>query len=493
MRLTSLFALLVSASLAQSAADDAPKAAASLGDLERDVTDKTAEAAVDWARFLGNGCKGAAEVFGTGEHADAELALGGAIEAALKTAVDGLAGKKTKVKLNDAVDAPVTKVGEAGPTVLLNKAETLVVWADVEPKYLALLISKGKPTDEPSLAAMATLKLLSGEPGEAKKQAGKLAGDLGKRLGDLVEFQKALAPELKSARALESALRDVDPARALDKLKAAWPEAKATKVGEQLKKRLHEQYVERGGRAYAGQKALDGLIHGKVTVNKAKASPAAGAGGVGLEIEFEFEKDSEGADFDPKAVPMFLQSTLRQISRGSGTPEPFKVSQSRLKPTGVNGGMLPIEFAGDLEIESIGGLGEDWTGKPPGFISVGATTEDGHEQVFLNNQCVLETHIGGKAGPTAKKEFDKKDMHAGMQVDTMMRYAGGKVSMSLNGDATPPADFALTKPVRVFVLAAAGVDWYVERLVIRGTATGASMAALGRILADRQATVLFGE
>jgi hypothetical protein len=475
------------------AADDAPKAAKSLGDLEKDVTDKTAEAAVDWARFLGNGCKGAADCFGTGEHADSELALGGAIEAAVRTAVDGVAGKKMKVKINDAVDAPITKVDEVGVTVLLNKAETMVVWADFEPKYLAILVSRAKATDEPSLAAVATLKLLSGEPGDAKKQATKLTGDLGKKLGELVDLQKALAPELKAARAFEAALRDVDPARALDKLKAAWPEAKATRVGEQLRKSLHEQFIERGGRAYAGQKALDGLIHGKVTVNKAKSSPAAGPGGVGLEIEYEFEKDAEGADFDVKSLPNFLQSTLRQISRSGGSPEPFKVTQSRLKPTGMNGGILPIEFAGDLEIESVGGLSEDWSGKPAGFISVGATTEDGHEQIFMNAQSVLETFVSGKAGPRADRKIDMKELHQGAQFDSVLHFSSGKATIARNGDTSAPIDFPCTKPLRVFVLAAPSPDWYIERLVIRGTATGACMSALGRILADKQATALFGE
>jgi hypothetical protein len=482
------------AAQAAPAADDSPKAASTLGDFGKDVTDKTAEAAVDWARFLGGGCKGAADCFGTGDHADAELALGGAIETAVKTALDALGAKKTKVKLNDAVDALVTKVGEDGLTVNLNKVETLVVWADIDPKYLAILIAKGKPTDEPSLAAMATLRLLSGEPGDAKKQSTKLTGELGKKLGDLVDFAKALGPELKAARAFESALREKDPARAIEKIKAAWPDAKATKIGEQLKKRMHEQYVARGEKAYAGQKALDGLIHGKVTVNPAKASPAAGAGGVGLEIEYEFEKDSEGADFDCNSVPRFLQNTLRNISRGSGTPAPFKVTQSRLKPTGVNGGMLPIEFAGDLEIESIGGLSEDYSGqKDAGFFALGATSEEGNDQIFLINQHVLETSAGGKKGPGAEKKFDKKDMHAGMQVDAMVHLAGGKATLSLNGDAAAPVDFAMTKPLRVFALAAISPDWYVERLVLRGTATGASMAALARILADRQATALMGE
>lgn len=484
--------LAVQAAKPATAADDEPKAAKSLGDLEKVVTDKTAEAAVDWARFLGNGCKGATDCFGEGDHVDAELALGGAIEAAVKTAVDGVAGKKMKVKVNDAVDAPITKVDEVGVTVLLNKAETMVVWADFEPKYLALLITKGKATDEPTLAAVATLKLLSGEPGDAKKQATKLTGDLGKKLGDLVEFQKALAPELKAARAFEAALRDVDPAKALDKMKAAWPEAKATKIGEQLRKSLHEQYVERGGRAYAGQKALDGLIHGKVTVNKAKSSPAAGPGGVGLEIEYEFEKDAEGADFDVKALPNFLLSTLRQISHG-GSPEPFKVTQSRLKPTGTNGGILPIEFAGDLEIESIGGLSEDWSGKPAGFISVGATTEDGHEQIFMDAQSILETFVSGKPGPKAEKKIDVKELHQGVQFDSVLHFSGGKATIARNGDASAPIDFPCTKPMRVFVLAAPSPDWYIERLVIRGTATGACMSALGRVLAGKQATALFGE
>src|SRR5262249_55390250 len=136
----------------------------------------------------------------------------------------------------------------------------------------------------------------------------------------------------------------------------------------------------------------------------AKASPAAGPGGVGLEIEYEFEKDSEGTDFDVKSVPMFLQATLRGIGHGGGSPEPFKVTQSRLKPTGVNGGVLPIEFAGDLEVESIGGLSEDFAGgKGVGYIAVGATSDDGREQLFLEKQCILETFVGGKAGPIAKK------------------------------------------------------------------------------------------
>ena len=107
--------LAVQAAKPATAADDEPKAAKSLGDLEKVVTDKTAEAAVDWARFLGNGCKGATDCFGEGDHVDAELALGGAIEAAVKTAVDGVAGKKMKVKVNDAVDAiaAATRAGTA--------------------------------------------------------------------------------------------------------------------------------------------------------------------------------------------------------------------------------------------------------------------------------------------------------------------------------------------------------------------------------------------
>src|SRR5262249_34996159 len=101
-----LIPFVLAASLAlQDAKAAAPESPAnSLADAAQDVTDKTALEAVAWARFLGAGCKGAADCFGTTEHADADLLLGGAIETAVKTAVDGLAGKKGKVKLNDAAE-----------------------------------------------------------------------------------------------------------------------------------------------------------------------------------------------------------------------------------------------------------------------------------------------------------------------------------------------------------------------------------------------------
>jgi hypothetical protein len=481
------------------AADAAP--ANSLADAAKDVNDKTAQEAVAWAHFLGNGCKGAADCFATNEHAEADLLLGGAIETAVKTAVDGLAGKKGKVKLNDAAEGPVTKVGEDGVTVTLNKAEALVTWADVDPKCLAVLVGKAKSTADNDVAAIAMLRLLAGEIGDAKKQSTKLAGDAGKKLGEMVDASKALLPELKSARALESALRDPDAARAIEKLKAAWNDAKATKVGAESKKGLHAQYVLRGEKAFAGQAALNGLVHGKVKVNPAKASPAAGPGGVGLEIEYEFEKDSEGADFDPATMASFLVNMLKRAGQGLTSFVPFKVTQSRLKPTGPGGGMLPIDFAGDFEVEVLTGLNEEvQSGKRLGLLAVGFANLDGDSQVFLNNGTFVETYAGGKAGPTAeKKAFDVVDgkkvegLHPGSQLNATLSLHGEKLVLDLNGDTTNPIAFSTKKPLRFFIVAFGPPDWYLERLVIRGTATGDSMKELAHVLGEKQAAALFGE
>src|SRR5258705_3359655 len=244
-----LFAASLAFQDAKPAADAAP--ANTLADVAQDVSDKTAQEAVAWAHFLGNGCKGAADCFGTSEHSEADLLLGGAIETAVKTAVDGLAGKKGKVKLNDAAEGPVVKVGEEGVTLTVNKAELLVTWADVDPKAMAVLVGKAKSTADNDVASIAMLRLLAGDVGDAKKQSTKLTSDVGKKLGELVEASKALLTELKSARALESALRDPDAARSLEKMKTAWNDAKGTKLGAGAKKALHAQYVLRGEKAYA--------------------------------------------------------------------------------------------------------------------------------------------------------------------------------------------------------------------------------------------------
>jgi len=474
------------------AADAAP--ANSLADAAKDVNDKTAQEAVAWAHFLGNGCKGAADCFATNEHAEADLLLGGAIETAVKTAVDGLAGKKGKVKLNDAAEGPVTKVGDDGVTVTLNKAEALVTWADVDPKCLAVLVGKAKSTADNDVAAIAMLRLLAGEIGDAKKQSTKLAGDAGKKLGEMVDVSKALLPELKSARALESALRDPDAARAIEKLKAAWNDAKATKVGAESKKGLHAQYVLRGEKAFAGEKALNGLVHGKVKVNPAKASPAAGPGGVGVEIEYEFEKDSEGADFDAATLPNSLVATAKRLGRGVVTFAPFTVTQSRLKPAGASGGMLPIDFAGDFEAEVFAGLKEDLQGSgnvSVGVMKAGFSSAEGDVIASMTDQHYLETVVGGKPGPTAEKKLP--DLHPGTQLNSTLTLRGGQLSIAMNGDPTAPIAFSTRKPLRFFLLFAADPAWYIERLVIRGTATGDSMKELAHVLGEKQAAALFGE
>jgi len=489
-----LLPFLFAASLAfQDAKAAAPEAAPAntLADVAQDVSDKTAQEAVAWAHFLGNGCKGAADCFGTTEHGEAGLLLGGAIEAAVKTAVDGLAGKKGKIKLNDAAEGPVVKVGEAGVTLTVNKAETLVTWADVDPKALAILVSRAKSTADNDVAAVAMLRLLAGEIGDAKKQSTKLTSDAGKKLGEMVEASKALLPELKSARALESALRDPDAARALDKLKAAWNDAKGTKLGEGAKKALHAQFVLRGEKAYAGEKALNGLVHGVVKVNPTKASPAANTGGVGLEIEYEFEKDSEGADFDASTLPNFLVSYAKRLGRGAVTFAPFTVKSSRLKPGGVSAGMLPIDFAGDFQVELFAGLKEDLQSGNIGLLQAGFASTDGDVLAAIDQMCQLETTVGGKAGPSAKKDLGK--IGAGSQFTSTLDLKGDKLSMSLNGDATAPVSFSTKKPMRFFLLFAITPDWYIERLIIRGTATGESMSAMAHVLAEKQATALFGE
>lgn len=496
-----LLPFLFAASLALQDAKAAAASANSLADVGKDVSDKTAQEAVAWARFLGSGCKGAADCFATTEHSEADLLLGGAIESAVKTAVDGLAGKKGKVKFNDAAEGPVTRVSDEGVTLTVNKADVLVTWADVDPKALAVLVGRAKSTADNDVAAIALLRLLAGEPGDAKKQSTKLASDAGKKLGELVEAQKALAPELKSARALESALRDPDAARALDKMKAAWNDAKGTKVGAETRKALHAQFVLRAEKAFAGQAALNGLVHGKVKVNPAKASPAAGPGGVGLEIEYEFEKDSEGADFDIASLPGFLVNTLKRYGQGVTTFVPFKVASSRLKPTGAGGGMLPIDFAGDFEVEVLLGLDEDvQSGKKLGLLAVGFANFDGDQQIFLNNGTRVETYAAGKAGPSEeKKAFDMVDgkkverLHPGSQMNSTLALHGDKLVLNMNGDATNPIAFSSKKPVRFFIVSAGSPDWYIERLTLRGTATGDSMKELAHVLGEKQATALFGE
>jgi hypothetical protein len=487
----SAVALLVLASLAFPAAvapqDDAEAATSSLSTFLADVENPAAKFAVGWAHFQGEGFRHADDCFGDG--AAPQRARAEAIEPAVKKVLEEIAGKKTRFKLNDAVDLPIASIGETGITVRDKKTETLVPWADIDGRFFAILIARAKPTDEPTLAAVAMLRFLDGELGEIRRQAKQQTGEIGKALTAVLDDAKTLEPEVKAARALESALRAPDAGEGLQKLAAAWPEAKASKVGEALKKHLRAQYVRRGERAFAGKAALEGLIHGKVTVNPAKAAPAAGPGGVGMEIEYEFEKDAEGADFDPGDLPIHLQNLLRRQG-GSMTAEPLKVTQSRLMGGGNSAGILPLEFAGDLEIESVGGLSPDFQGGKPAILEVGCSTDDGRDLAVMTNQSSVDVVTGGRPGGSQTKNITGGP---GSQWDSVMKVGAGAVTLTVDGEALKPVAAALKPGLRVWVVAAPRADWYIERLVIRGTATGASMTNLAHVLAEKRARELFGE
>jgi len=472
---------------------DEPARVGSLVELIKEPDDHDGEAVMGWLKFFAAGYKGGADLVGHGKAADAELAIAEAIEKVVRPALEAQVGKKGKVKLNDAADGPVTKVDDAGVTVTLAKVDTLVTWGDLDPKQLGLLVSKGKPTADGDVAAAAALKLLGGDSGDAKQRSQKITSEIGKKLGELLEDMKEVGPLLKAGRALDGALREADPVKAVERFKAAWPIAKETTLGSGAAKGLREQFVLRCAAANAGKKALAAAFHGKVATDPSKLHPDAGPGGVGLSIEWEFDKDAEGQDFDPALLPKGVLSSIRVRDGSSTTPTPFLVSQSRLQQDGatMGAGALPLEFCSDVEIELQGGLAEALKGTSVGLIACGLTSKDGSDRVVTSNFYVLESMLGGKGAATWEKKHE--NLFPGSQFATTLKLGGGKMSYARLPEQSPPLPFATSAPLRPFLVIVGVPSWFVERIVIRGTATGESMNALARVVAEREARALFGE
>jgi hypothetical protein len=116
----------------------------------------------------------------------------------VKTAVDGLAGKK-EGQAERRGRGPVVKVGEEGVTLTVNKARAARDVGRRRPQ------GDGGPGQEASRPPTTTSRRspccgCSRDVGDAKKQSTKLTSDIGK-LGEMFDASKALLPELKSARA----------------------------------------------------------------------------------------------------------------------------------------------------------------------------------------------------------------------------------------------------------------------------------------------------
>jgi hypothetical protein len=472
-------------------AEDKTPPAPDLLSIAKDVGDSDTASALGWLAFAAAGYKNPADLLGHGPASDAELALGDAVERAVKPLFESLPGKKGKVKLNDAVEGTITKLEDGGLVVNVNKNDTLVTWGEIDPGKVAALLLKNKPTAEPDVAAIATLKLLGGDLGDAKTKATKLTSELGKKLGEISTAWKTVGPEWKAARALDSALRDKDAAKGLEKFKACWADAKASKLGSELAPKLREEFVLRGEKAYAGDVALKLAIHGKATVNPSKASPEAGPGGVGLEVEYEFEKSSEGADFDPDAKNAALLNILRNVEKKDVKPEGFIVSQSRLTPLNACGGPLPLEFAGDMEIEVQGGLSEQIRSEKTGYCGVGFVAPNGKSVLLFGNFTHLESVVDGKPGATSTNPL--KDLHPGTAVIATIHVGKTKVTTMRDGKELEPAlEVAFSGPMQPFVVMANDCQWFVERMVVRGTATRASLEGLAHKVAAAEAKTLFG-
>jgi hypothetical protein len=465
----------------------------SLPELIPEPLDTSSEAVLGWLKFMAAGYRGAADHLGNGNAGDAELALGDVIEKTARATLEAQVGKKGKVRLNDAADGPITKVDDNGVTATLNKTETLVAWGEIDPKQIGLLISKAKPTAENEIVAAAALKLLSGDIVDAKQRAAKLTGELGKKLGELLEDMKTVGPVLKAGRALDGALREADAAKSVERFKAAWPEAKATGLGADAAKALRAQFVLRATEASGGQKALAAAFNAKVTTNPSKLHPDAGPGGIGLVLEYDFEKDSEGRDFDPTLVHKSLLGMVSGGGAGPPTPTAPLVSQSRLMQDGnsLAAGALPIEFCADVEIELQGGLAERIDGPKLGFVLVGLATADTKDRIVTQDFAVVECSIAGGGGPSWEKEIDP--LGRGMQWGTTLRMSGGKLVYARPPETSPALNFAPSGPMRLFVMLGGPPTWFIERMVVKGTATGASMEKLASVVAEREARALFGE
>jgi hypothetical protein len=468
-----------------------PARAGSVVEIGSDVIERPVESALGWVKFMAAGYRGTADHLGNGGAADAELALGEAIEKSLPAFLQTLPGKKTKVRLNDAVEGTITKVEDGGIVVNVNKADTLVPWGEIDPGKLAAQWIKAKPTAEPEVAALAVMRMLGGDAGDAKAKSGKLTSELGAKLKELLEDWKTVGPELAAARALDAALREKDPAKAVERFRTAWAASKSSKLAAGVAAKAHEQFVLRGEQAFAGDAALKSMVHGKVTTTPARAHPGAGPGGVGMEIEYDFEKDSEGPDFDPAGMNPKLRAILKKFHGTDTAPVPFLVSSSRLAAVDACGGVLPLEFGGDVELDFQGGTNESVTKPELGALSVGFTTPDGSQIVIFTNFSVVEV-VQAPKGESAQKKIEP--LRPGLAFGCTLKVAGGKVVAMRDGEALEPPPKIEAKGMWMpFVLGAGGCQWYVERMVIRGTATRASLASLARLMAEREAKALFGE
>src|SRR5262245_34800346 len=143
-------------------APEEPRPTVGLAELAKSVADKNAVAALGWLEFMNVGYKGAADHVGQGEAADAELALGGAVEKGVQALLPTLAGKKGKVRLNDAIEAPIVRVADDGLVVTTGKNEEKTVpWREVDPAKLAVLLVRNKPTADEEVATVSMLRLLA--------------------------------------------------------------------------------------------------------------------------------------------------------------------------------------------------------------------------------------------------------------------------------------------------------------------------------------------
>jgi len=461
-------------------------------ELAGEVLDRPVESALGWMKFVAAGYREPAEHLGNGEAADAELALGDAVEKSVKAFLETLPGKKSKVRLNELLEGTVVRIEEGGIVLQVNKAEALVPWPEIDPARLAIQMVKSKPTAEAEIAAVAMLRLLCGDPVDARRQAGKLAGELGRKLQELVDDWKSVGPELAAARSLDAALRERDATKAVELLRSGWTSIRTTRLGGEVAAKTREQFVLRGEQAFAGDVALKATVHGRITTTPSRAHPAAGPGGVGLEIEYDFEKDAEGPDFDPGAMSPALRGVLRSASGGRDVrPVPFVVHQSRLVGGEPCGGELPIEFGGDVEIEVQGGLTE-MPRQPFGFLGVGLTTRSGDQMILLQNYAALDVvEAGKKGGPSMEKKIE--GLRAGAAHGVTLRLAGGKLTFTRDGQKFEPAlNVAPLGMLRPFVIAGSGCQWFVQRLVVRGTATRESLELLARRVAEKEADALFG-
>src|SRR5262245_3697085 len=93
------FALLPLLPASAAPTPDEPPRVGSLVELIKEPEDTAGDAVMGWLKFFAAGYKGSADLVGQGKAADAELAIGEAIEKVVRPALEAQVGKKGKVKL----------------------------------------------------------------------------------------------------------------------------------------------------------------------------------------------------------------------------------------------------------------------------------------------------------------------------------------------------------------------------------------------------------